>query len=255
MVLGLIRRQSDGACGRRDCLLLCRADWTQTGIRHGPRYETLIAHFQNRAIGFSGDPVPPGTVSGAAVIEREKCTGCVWLPRRSTPRNRNYRRSGFPLRRSKTRWIGCTIPSTAERQHIRHTSLPTTAISRFFSHGRVDAWSPATFRRVPRALLGSPSPPSRPDQHDIPAGNSNAGLLLPRVQILGIDSRTGFQVGHAFQFRLSIKTARVNMPFRNPVTASLPAPLPVTTEIGKPLYILPFHEVCASESICVWARP
>src|SRR5215212_2881610 len=39
-------------------------------IRHGPRYETLIAHFQNRAIGFSGDPVPPGTVSGAAVIRK-----------------------------------------------------------------------------------------------------------------------------------------------------------------------------------------
>src|SRR5262245_48596396 len=54
---------------------------------------------------------------------------------------------------------------------------------------------------VPRTELRAPRPASGPEQDDVAGGDLHAGLLFPRLDVLGVDGGAGLEVLDAFQAR------------------------------------------------------
>ena len=145
---------------------------------------------------MTGEPEPPGAGSAATVSMNAQR-----FSRAATPATSS---------RSATSIIG--MPSEFDREHVdrarealdvrrlhvlhgiaadeRHVALLEPRHRRSVEAGRLT-------RRRPRPLLGSPREAAGAQEERVAAANPDARELLPRLEVRGVDRRTGFQVGHA----------------------------------------------------------
>ena len=182
-------------------------------------------------MGFSGEPVPKVTGIGAAVRRNSQRfrPAAAFRERFQVAVVEDGRAHG-----DQEQLVNRLVHAVHQGRH--HVAAVVAA-----DHGDIAAMQPfgaggvqpgGELSRVPRAFVVAPRPAAGAEKDDIAGADLKAGLLLPGVQVLGVDGRGGFQISDALRRGMSTRIPREKMPFLNWVTAFLVAPLAVIVSCG-----------------------